>query len=202
MISRFPRAVRVSLRPGYAERAAAQAGSVEPETMPKYLLILSPPYAGSTVLWQLLQTSPHVSALPTEGQYLEPVKQIMTGHPGNAGLPLPWALIKQEWSKHWDLSKPLLLDKSIRNLSHAKEIEQAFETSWFIVVMRDPYALCEGFARRRNRRNRMMRSHRQASPRADESEPDAMELAAARWGRYAAHQVRNCRELERVICLT
>jgi hypothetical protein len=174
----------------------------EQEDMTKYVFILSPPYSGSTVLWQLLQTSPHVSALPTEGQYMEPVKQIMTGPARDARHAIPWARIKGAWSKHWDFTKPLLLDKG-GYLSRAKEIEQAFGPSWFIVMMRDPYALCEGLARRRNRRNRMMRSYyKETTAQMDDGQLDAMEVAAARWRRSAVWQAKNCRELERVICVT
>jgi hypothetical protein len=169
--------------------------------MPTFLFILSPPYAGSTVLWQLLQTSPHVSALPTEGQYLGPVKQLMTGSAGGAARELPWAQIREEWSKHWDFTKPLLLDKSTRNLSHAKEIEEVFVPASFIAMMRDPYALCEGLARRRNRRNRLLQSQPGASPESH-SEVEAMGIAAARWRRYAERQAQNIRELERTLCVT
>jgi hypothetical protein len=45
--------------------------------MPIHLFVLCPPYSGSTVLWKLLATSPNVSALPVEGQFLESTQGVM-----------------------------------------------------------------------------------------------------------------------------
>jgi hypothetical protein len=169
--------------------------------VPKYVFILSPPYSGSTVLWQLLQTSPHVSALPTEGQYVEAVKHLMITQERNPDH-LPWTTIKDEWSKLWNFEKPLLLEKSTRNLPHAKDIEQVFSPCWFIAMMRDPYALCEGLARRRNRRNRLLRSLNGTPATTSDMRVQAMRIAAGLWQQYATQQIQNVQGLERVISLT
>jgi hypothetical protein len=169
--------------------------------MQKYVLVLSPPYCGSTLLWQLLQTSPHVSALPSEGTRVPSVKDVMSVGKWNPEHALPWPMIKAEWSKIWDMSKPILLEKSPPNMIRAKEIERTFVPSSFIVLMRDPYALCEGMARRRNRRHRLFRDFHDVAPRGGNARGDAMRFAATLWIRFATQQIKNAQELERVICL-
>ena len=88
-----------------------------------YLFVLSPPRSGSTVLWKLLATSPNVSALPKEGQFLDSVRPLMRGQHWNPEQQFPWQTIKTEWEKIWDFHKPIKLDKSPPNLLRAKEIE-------------------------------------------------------------------------------
>jgi hypothetical protein len=163
--------------------------------------------SGSTLLWRLLQTSPHVSALPNEGQYLQPVRKIMLPDRWNPELKLPWAKIKDEWHKFWDLEKPLLLDKSVPNLIRAKQIEAAFPGAHFVAMVRDPYAQCEGIVRRRHRL-RMLRQperlpkHLKDTPRTGSTRDYAMELAVRQWVWMADRQMRNVQELERVIHFT
>jgi hypothetical protein len=111
-------------------------------------------------------------------------------------------MIKAEWSKIWDMSKPILLEKSPPNMMRAKEIERVFTPSSFIALMRDPYALCEGMARRRNRRHRLLRDFHDTSQRLGNARDNAMRFAANLWVRLAIQQIKNVRELERVICLT
>jgi hypothetical protein len=120
----------------------------------------------------------------------------------NADHKFPWATIKDEWSKIWDLEKPILLEKSPPNLLRAADIEQAFSPCWFIVMMRDPYALCEGLARRRNRRNRLFRTFSHTPPDGSNNRDYAMEFAANLWARFAAQQIKNIKGLERVLYFT
>lgn len=119
--------------------------------MSKYLFVLSPPRSGSTVLWKLLATSPYVSALPKEGQFLDSVSPLMRGHHWNPEQEFPWVTIKAEWEKFWDMNKPIHLEKSPPNLIRAKEIENVFFPSFFIVMIRNPYAFCEGYIRRKGK---------------------------------------------------
>lgn len=117
--------------------------------MNTYIFILCPPYSGSTVLWQLLATSPLASALPCEGQVLAEVKDIMRHQPWNAATQMPWATIKAVWERYWDLSKPLLLEKSPPHLIRAQEIAAHFNPAYFLIMVRNPYAHCEGLLRRK-----------------------------------------------------
>ncbi len=47
----------------------------------------------------------------------------------------------QEWSPHWDLSKPILLEKSPPNILKTRFLQQMFPNSYFITVIRHPLAV-------------------------------------------------------------
>ncbi len=119
----------------------------------KFLFILSPPYCGSTLLSQLLSTSKNVSCnnnLGTrEGQLLPGVRHFMfQKNRWNERVKYPWDKVKKVWLKYWDLSKPVLLDKSIPNIMRVSEIKKEFENINFICMVRNPYAQVEGVMRR------------------------------------------------------
>jgi hypothetical protein len=114
----------------------------------KYLFILSAPYSGSTVLWRLLQTSGQVAALPDEGQKLPELKAMMRKEPWNPERQFDWALIRGVWESYWDLSRPVLLEKSPPHLCRAETLAHEFEPAWFILLLRDPLAVCEALHRR------------------------------------------------------
>lgn len=116
----------------------------------KYLFILSPPYSGSTVLWQLLQTSRRVAALPDEGQKLPELRDEMRRDPWNPAREFPWGRISEVWHGYWDLSKPILLEKSPPHLCRAEHLDAHFSPAWHILLLRDPLATCEGLHRRNN----------------------------------------------------
>lgn len=115
---------------------------------PTYLFILSPPFSGSTLLWKLVSTSVAVSSLPAEGQFLPEVAAEMRADPWNRERRLPWADIKQVWDRHWDHDKPLLVEKSPPNLIRTADLVAHFDPVAFVVMVRNPYALCEGLMRR------------------------------------------------------
>jgi hypothetical protein len=116
--------------------------------MNSYIFVLCPPYSGSTLLWKLLSTSDAVSAFSCEGQFLPEVVATMRREPWNAEAEFPWPYIKEVWRHHWDLSKPLLVEKSPANLIRAEAIAEHFSPAYFLVMVRDPYAHCEGLMRR------------------------------------------------------
>jgi len=113
-----------------------------------YLFILCPPYSGSTILWKLVATSAAVSSLPSEGQFLPEVQAQMRERPWDATRVLPWAQIKSVWDGYWDHDKPFLLEKSPPNLIRTDAIRQHFQPLRFLLMVRDPYAHCEGLMRR------------------------------------------------------
>ena len=115
-----------------------------------HLFILCPPYSGSTLLWKLLATSPNVSALPLEGQFLPELKEIMRDRPWDAERALPWPEIKAVWESYWDRGKPVLLEKSPPNLIRTRDILAHFQPVKFVVMVRNPYAQAEGLMRRNN----------------------------------------------------
>jgi hypothetical protein len=155
----------------------------------QHLFILCSHSSGSTALWRLLQTSPHVSALPQEGQFTGEVAALMRKAPWNEKTELPWATIKAEWDKVWDLGKPILLEKSPPHLLRAQAIEQAFVNASFIVMVRNPYAYCEG-TRRRHRTG--LGYGRDAS----------YAQIAEGWVRETQRQINNLQDLQRVMGFT
>lgn len=116
--------------------------------MNSYIFILCPPYSGSTILWKLIATSPRVSSLPKEGQFIPEVREIMRKEPWNPEIHLPWDLIKTTWEGYWDQSKPFLVEKSPPNIIHTSEIIEHFHPIYFLIMVRNPYAHCEGLIRR------------------------------------------------------
>jgi hypothetical protein len=47
----------------------------------------------------------------------------------------------EQWSKHWDLSREYLLEKSPPNLIRARFLQALFPNSYFIVILRHPIAV-------------------------------------------------------------
>ena len=117
---------------------------------PQYLFILSPPYSGSTALWQLLQTSSQVSALPDEGQKLPELRQMMRTNPWDPNTQFDWELISRTWHQYWDRGKPILIEKSPPHLCRVDALSRHFQPAKFILLMRDPLAICEALHRRNN----------------------------------------------------
>lgn len=114
---------------------------------PKHLFILCPPASGSTLLWKLITTSPQVSAFRLEGQALAK-SELFTRDRWNAQKAIDWEKVKEKWYRTWDLSKPVLLEKSPPHLVRAGQLAAHFSNSYFIVMVREPYAFCEGVKRR------------------------------------------------------
>ena len=50
--------------------------------------------------------------------------------------------------RYWDLSKPILLDKSVPNIIRTDEISKAFNRVYYICMVRNPYAQVESIMRR------------------------------------------------------
>jgi len=147
----------------------------------QYLFIPSPPYCGSTLLWEIVGTSPTVSSLPREGQAVEEVAHVMPGSTllQNPDYEVPWAFVKERWEQKWDLSQPILLEKSPSNIHRAPEMQAHFEPASFIALMRDPYAFCEGWTRRKG--------------------SSEYQTAAQLWIRCAQSQRRNLEELKHAL---
>jgi hypothetical protein len=155
----------------------------------QYLFILCSHSSGSTALWRLLQTSPHVSALPVEGQFVEAVGPLMRKTPWNPQEAMPWPAIKAEWEKVWDMNRPILLEKSPPHLLRAQAIEAAFPNAHFIIMVRNPYAYCEGT----KRRGRTGLGYQRSATYAQ---------IATGWAREGQYQMENVQQLQRAIYLT
>jgi hypothetical protein len=146
-----------------------------------YIFVLCPPYSGSTILWKLVATSEAVSSFPKEGQYLPETVELMGHRPWKPDTKMPWDQIIPIWETYWDMDKPLLIEKSPPNLVRTDEILQHFDPVYFLIMVRNPYALCEGLIRRNKR-----------SP----------ERAARFAVRQLQWQADNAEKLENAICFT
>ncbi|GAA4715790.1 sulfotransferase family protein [Phytohabitans rumicis] len=116
--------------------------------------------SGTTLLASLIATHPQVSgfrqtgAPEDEGQHLQTVCPIDEHHGGPGRFayvpeahmtersPLATAangrLLRQQWSRYWDLSRPVLVEKSPPNLLRFRFLQHLFAGSRFIFVMRHP----------------------------------------------------------------
>jgi Sulfotransferase family len=116
--------------------------------------------SGTTLLARLLAAHPEISgfsgtgAPADEGQHLQSVypSDHEYGRPGRFGFAPEMHLTESsplaseesarslfaEWSPHWDLSRPLLLEKSPPNLIKTRFLQALFPESAFIVVVRHP----------------------------------------------------------------
>jgi hypothetical protein len=157
--------------------------------------VLSPPYSGSTVLEQLLATSPAVTSLPAEGQFVDGVEQWLRDRPWDTSVPRPWPEIRARWEELWDPGLPVRVEKSPPNISRAADLEAHFAPAAFLLLVRDPYATAEGLERRRG--------HPPMDLVDDTwSRVDALTHAAERWLEFAAYQRDNLDHLGRTHLVT
>ena len=119
------------------------------------------PRSGTSATYNLVGTHPKVSQLTStgvgedEGQFLQSVypKEADLGGPARFGLS-PEAHLTEDspllagaagrlfaaWSPYWDLSKPVLCEKSPANSIRSRFLQAAFPNSSFIFVSRHPIA--------------------------------------------------------------
>jgi hypothetical protein len=129
--------------------------------------------SGTTLLARLLAAHPEVSGFSDtgvpadEGQHLQTVYPAAQtwGGPGRFGF-APEAhfteaqaseekakRLFEEWSPYWDLTRPVLLEKSPPNLLKTRYLQALFPGSQFVVVLRHPIAVSLATAKwRRTRR--------------------------------------------------
>jgi len=119
--------------------------------------------SGTSTVFRCLREHPLISgfndtgATEEEGQHLQSVYPPATayGGPGRFGFH-PGAHLTEasdlvtadnrlrlfeEWKIHWDLSKPVLLEKSPPNLIRARFLQKLFPNSYFVIVTRHPIAV-------------------------------------------------------------
>ncbi len=138
--------------------------------------------SGTTLLARLLAAHPQISgfsgtgAPADEGQHLQTVypSDHEHGRPGRFGFAPEMHLTEasplvsersartlwEEWSPHWDLSRPLLLEKSPPNLLKTRFLQALFPASSFVVLVRHPIPVSIATARwRRTRRYHRLLEH-------------------------------------------
>ncbi len=116
--------------------------------------------SGTTLLARLLTAHPQISgfsgtdAPADEGQHLQSVypSDHEYGRPGRFGFAPEMHLTEssplvseknarklfEEWSPHWDLSRPFLLEKSPPNLLKSRFLQALYPDSAFVVIVRHP----------------------------------------------------------------
>ena len=128
----------------------------------KFIFLCGLHRSGTSPLFRILREHPQISgfrdtgAPEDEGQHLQsvflPAKSY--GGPGSFGFAKEAHLTEKssliteenreklfaEWSSHWDLSKPWLLEKSPPNLIRTRFLQAIFPESYFIVILRHPIA--------------------------------------------------------------
>ncbi len=138
--------------------------------------------SGTTLLARLLAAHPQVSgfsgtdAPADEGQHLQsvyPADRPLT-RPGTFGFEpeshfteeSPLATqenarrLFEEWSPHWDLSRPVLVEKSPPNLLRTRFLQALFPGSAFVVVLRHPIPVTLATAKwRQTRRYHRLLEH-------------------------------------------
>jgi len=134
----------------------------------KYVFIISINNGGSTMLQKILGRCRNVSDFDCEGEILARRKNSscmrnqqcspMEGwwsirdqlsDPNN----YDWKKIKKIWHNHWDLNKTILLQKSPRDIFRIKMLQENFHNSYFIIMVRNPYSICECARRKRSGAN-------------------------------------------------
>jgi hypothetical protein len=120
----------------------------------KFLFLLCPPYSGSTLIKEIVESSTEVSSFPFEGQSLPGARPLMLLKDRfDPGLDLQWGAIRRVFLRNWDLGRSILFEKSPPNLVRADRIAETFNPAYFIISIRNPYAMIEGYLRRRTEIN-------------------------------------------------
>lgn len=130
----------------------------------KWVFIIGCYNSGTTLLNRLLAAHPAIGSMPNEGQFY--TDQLPRG--AQFGLRRLWALkpdlfylnelsdsaininkLKREWAWFYnDVNRPVLLEKTIANAARTRWLQKNFESSSFIILLRDPYAVAEGIRRK------------------------------------------------------
>jgi len=130
--------------------------------------------SGTTLLARLLAAHPEISGFSgtgvpaDEGQHLQSVYPLAAtyGGPGRFGFapeshlteasplvsPENARTIYEEWSHHWDLGRPVLLEKSPPNLLKTRFLQALYPGSAFVVIVRHPIPVSIPTARWRGTR--------------------------------------------------
>ena len=121
-----------------------------------YLFVSFPNNSGSTLMYNLLSTSPNASCFKQHKEGHDMCRDFMP-HPGKLShqpvrtftentdyfqdeKEYDWEMIKKCWHHAWDMKKPIQLEKSPTNVIKAKLMSQHLQPSKFILGIRDPRA--------------------------------------------------------------
>lgn len=141
------------------------AVEISPLSDKKLIFICGLHRSGTTFLQHMLGTSPHISmhtltSVPeNEGQHIQHVYKpalayggvgAFANHPEYHYTNTSPLLTKEnnekllsEWGRYWDLTKPILLEKSPPNLIHTRYLQELVAQPYFIVIIRHPLVVAK-----------------------------------------------------------
>lgn len=142
----------------------------------RFLFVCGLHRSGTTIITNSLREHPAISGFrdtgvrEDEGQFLQSVYPVARtyGGPGRFAFAPEAHVTEQspiatadngrrmldEWSRHWDLSRPVLMEKSPPNLLKARFLQALFPDSWFLVVTRHPVGVTYATFTRRPKRTK------------------------------------------------
>jgi hypothetical protein len=128
----------------------------------KWVFLVGCYNSGTTLLAELMNHHPKISALPTEGHFI--TDQFIKDY--DVGLPRMWVeredlfrldetdegpdpvRVMKEWGARLDLKKPVLVEKSPPNSAKTRWLQKHFENAYFVGIIRNGYAVAEGITRK------------------------------------------------------
>ena len=134
---------------------------IKPAEPKKWVFIIGCYNSGTTLLEKMLASHPAISALD-EGVFK--TDQLIT--PEELGWTRMWSQVvnqvrltagdksidvetlKKDWALFFDRQKPVFLEKSIVNSARMTWLQENFQNSYFIFIVRNGYAVAEGIRRK------------------------------------------------------
>lgn len=163
-----------------------------------HLFLLSPPLSGSTVIGQILATSPRITVFKGkgEGQFLPEARPLLlVDERWQPDYQPDWSQLKAIFYSYWLPSRRIRFEKSPPNVIRADQLEQTFQSSYFLITIRNPYALVEGLIRRQW-------PFGQFGPQSSAAPPATAQQAAEFWVHVASAQRYNLQTLRHTLLFT
>ncbi|NOX37440.1 MAG: sulfotransferase [Calditrichaeota bacterium] len=126
----------------------------------RFLFIAGLHRSGTSILHRGIRQHPEISGFQNtgvpedEGQHLQTVfpPAIQLGGPGRFAFhprahltehsslvtPENREQLLKEWGQYWDLQKPVLVEKSPKNLTQTRFLQALFPNSYFLIILRHP----------------------------------------------------------------
>lgn len=165
----------------------------------KWIFVVGCYNSGTTLLAEVLGRHPDISAIPTEGHFIQ--DQFVKDY--DIGLPRMWVnredlfrmdenstgpdveRLKKQWAMRLDKKRDYFLEKSPPNSAKIKWLQKHFKNSYFIGITRNGYAVAQGIRRKAEPHHR----------------PDgwSIEEAAFQWQRSSELLAQESAELKRYI---
>ena len=143
----------------------------------KFIFIGGLHRSGTSILYKILGTcdeiSKHVNTQKpeNEGQHIQTVYDAACKHKGVGSFCFDKGyhmtekskLINNknkkklygEWSKYWDVNKNILLEKSPPNIIHMRFLQEMFDDTYFIIIVRDPLSNAKSTAKFVNKKKEL-----------------------------------------------